>query len=511
MARPPKIVIPGLNRGAGIPPGYVLGRLPGTGQGPAQLLGLTALRKVGLATGAGVAQSTSIAISTATSLTASLSSGVSTSISSVVSVNTAQSTSLSQISSSLSGAISTNVGQSTSLSQISSSLSGAISSTSSLSTAISSVDSGQTVSLSQISSSLSGAISSTTSLSTAVSTVISGSISSVNSRIDSLSTAVGTGGGINTVKDEGSSLGSAFTALNFVGGGVTATDGGGGVATVTIPGGDVGQSTSLSQISSSLSSEISTRSSQVTSLSTVISASISSVNSSITSLSTALASKGALVTLSADETTANYSTAHPINFVTETRDTNSIHSYASTVTITIATPGVVSWTAHGLFAGCPVVFTTTGALPTGLTAGTTYYVISAGLAADSFRVSTVAGGSAVNTSGTQSGVHTATNSSRLTVPTGWTQVILKYNILLSAVTANTDTQSQILKNGAGGYSGTSAVAESSSGTSPRWYGETAVLDVTAGDFFDLELGCSDTSITVSANYTWFEMIRAPGS
>jgi len=79
----------------------------------------------------------------------------------------------------------------------------------------------------------------------------------------------------------------------------------------------------------------------------------------------------------------------------------------STVTMTIASPTVVTWTNHGLQAGAPVVFSTTGALPTGLTAGTTYYVIAAGLAANTFEVSAAPNGSAVNTSGTQSGTHTA--------------------------------------------------------------------------------------------------------
>jgi hypothetical protein len=81
---------------------------------------------------------------------------------------------------------------------------------------------------------------------------------------------------------------------------------------------------------------------------------------------------------------------------------------SSTVTITIASPGVVSWTDHRLVPGQPVVLTTTGALPTGLTAGTTYYVIAAGIGADVFRVSATVGGAAINTSGTQSGTHTAT-------------------------------------------------------------------------------------------------------
>lgn len=77
-----------------------------------------------------------------------------------------------------------------------------------------------------------------------------------------------------------------------------------------------------------------------------------------------------------------------------------------TSTITIATPGVVTHTAHGLVAGDPIFFGTTGALPTGITAGTKYFVIAGGLTANAFEFSATLGGSAVNTSGSQSGVHT---------------------------------------------------------------------------------------------------------
>ncbi|HVY20483.1 MAG TPA: DUF2793 domain-containing protein [Bauldia sp.] len=79
---------------------------------------------------------------------------------------------------------------------------------------------------------------------------------------------------------------------------------------------------------------------------------------------------------------------------------------SATVTITIASPGVVSWTGHPLKVNDPVVFRTTGALPTGITAGTVYYVISAGYGSNSFRISATVSGSAVNTSGSQSGTHT---------------------------------------------------------------------------------------------------------
>jgi hypothetical protein len=79
---------------------------------------------------------------------------------------------------------------------------------------------------------------------------------------------------------------------------------------------------------------------------------------------------------------------------------------ASTVTITIAAPGVVTWTAHGLSVNDTIRFTTTGALPTGLAINTTYYVKTV-LSANTFTVSTSAGGAAVTTSGTQSGTQTA--------------------------------------------------------------------------------------------------------
>lgn len=79
----------------------------------------------------------------------------------------------------------------------------------------------------------------------------------------------------------------------------------------------------------------------------------------------------------------------------------------ATVTITIASPGVVTWTGHTLANGDPVRFTTTGALPTGIVAGTIYYVVNQ--ATNTFQIAATEGGSAINTSGSQSGTHTATS------------------------------------------------------------------------------------------------------
>lgn len=82
---------------------------------------------------------------------------------------------------------------------------------------------------------------------------------------------------------------------------------------------------------------------------------------------------------------------------------------AATVTMTIASPCIVTWTANGIAETFSLVFTTTGALPTGVTAGTTYYKKTTP-SDNTFQIAATPGGAAINTSGSQSGVHTATES-----------------------------------------------------------------------------------------------------
>jgi len=86
----------------------------------------------------------------------------------------------------------------------------------------------------------------------------------------------------------------------------------------------------------------------------------------------------------------------------------------ATFTVTIAAPGVFTSAAHGLNIGDTITLTTTGALPTGLAIGTTYYVVAAGFTTSAFQVSTVKDGTSVTTSGTQSGTHTFVQTSSLT-------------------------------------------------------------------------------------------------
>jgi hypothetical protein len=77
----------------------------------------------------------------------------------------------------------------------------------------------------------------------------------------------------------------------------------------------------------------------------------------------------------------------------------------STVTISSATPGVVTWTAHGLANGTPVTFSTTGALPAPLVPGVTYFVV--GATTDAFNVEATIGGGAIDTTNAGSGTHIA--------------------------------------------------------------------------------------------------------
>lgn len=77
----------------------------------------------------------------------------------------------------------------------------------------------------------------------------------------------------------------------------------------------------------------------------------------------------------------------------------------ATVTISQASPGVVTWTAHGLSDGDRVVFFTTGALPAPLLAFAPYYVVNSAL--NTFEVASTPGGTAINTTTAGSGTHQA--------------------------------------------------------------------------------------------------------
>lgn len=115
------------------------------------------------------------------------------------------------------------------------------------------------------------------------------------------------------------------------------------------------------------------------------------------------------VTLSANATASNVGTTlefyDRVTLAGTTYDAYALERSTATVTMTIASPCVVTMTAHGLQNGSIVKFSTTGALPTGLVAGTTYFVKS--VTTDTFQVAATYAGTSIITTGTQSGVHTA--------------------------------------------------------------------------------------------------------
>ncbi len=101
-----------------------------------------------------------------------------------------------------------------------------------------------------------------------------------------------------------------------------------------------------------------------------------------------------------------------VTLCTQSSDPALLTKSLSDVAISIATPCVVTEAGHGLINGDAITFSTTGALPTGITAGIIYYVSNK--ATDTFNICTtyadaIAGTNKVTTTGSQLGVHAISN------------------------------------------------------------------------------------------------------
>jgi hypothetical protein len=107
-----------------------------------------------------------------------------------------------------------------------------------------------------------------------------------------------------------------------------------------------------------------------------------------------------------------------------------------TATMTIAAPCVVTKALHGLYLGEQVNFTTTGALPTGLVAGTTYYTVP--IDDNTFSLATTyanaIAGTKITTTGTQSGVHTlyrvSWNDNFNVLTSGYPHPLFQFDLIL---------------------------------------------------------------------------------
>ena len=159
-------------------------------------------------------------------------------------------------------------------------------------------------------------------------------------------------------------------------------------------------------------------------------------------------------------------------------DVRQVVSPSGTVTLTIASPCVMTWTQSQLPNNTPVTFATSGALPTGVTAGTVYYAKR--LTDSTYNLATKPDGKALNTSGSQSGTHTAT-ATRHDVY----EALLGSGVVTASIAGTTMTVTAVT-------SGTLAIGQILSGT-----GVTADTTITA---FLTGTGGTGT-YTVSASQT----------
>lgn len=114
-----------------------------------------------------------------------------------------------------------------------------------------------------------------------------------------------------------------------------------------------------------------------------------------------------------------------------------------TVTTPIASPGKVNWTAHDRQNNDPVKFSVSGgSLPTGITAGTTYYVKNK--TANDFEIASSPGGTSINftgsSTGTQTGIHAphgnGDGSTTFNLPDGRARIVTGRDTVVGGSAAN---------------------------------------------------------------------------
>lgn len=116
---------------------------------------------------------------------------------------------------------------------------------------------------------------------------------------------------------------------------------------------------------------------------------------------------------------------------------------SQTATISVATPAVVTSTIP-VNADDKVYFTTTGTLPTGLTANQIYFVLP-GFSAGSFQVSSTPRGTAIATSGAGSGTHTVAMVNPVANDLHWNLDTRGANYAATTITVSTANTSWVRK------------------------------------------------------------------
>jgi hypothetical protein len=103
----------------------------------------------------------------------------------------------------------------------------------------------------------------------------------------------------------------------------------------------------------------------------------------------------------------------------------------------------------------------------------------------------------------------STNNSRMTVPSGVTRVRFGACIAYANMTADTWILLSVRKNGSATYDGNPTHQAETGGTNGFCTVAGPVIEVTAGDFFELFLQVeTDTSIDITAARSWFSIEAA---
>lgn len=180
-------------------------------------------------------------------------------------------------------------------------------------------------------------------------------------------------------------------------------------------------------------------------------------------------------------------------------DTGTSNSNANaTVTMTIAAPCVVTWTTHKFTVGAAttaIKFTTSGALPTGIVSGTTYYLKA--VDANTFNIATTVdnalAGTFITTTGSQSGTHTG--DIRVSMTSATPQNVAA----ISLGAGDWDISGQMLK----GTAGTTTITYFGGNMTTT----TAAVDRTFGRRLTIEYS-SNTFIPGATEFTVFDFAPA---